>query len=170
MTEMQNAFIPPRSAASPHDDLALNPTTHVASIGCHSFAGVERRASTLNLGCPWPTANFGLQPTWTAALLPSELCHHRVAVHAAEPGAVSRIAGSEPSCMAGRQLTMAVIFRDSGGVSVGSGDYVGSVVDGIVYSDSGGISAGSGDYVGSVVDGIIYSDSGGVSAGSGDLR
>ena len=35
-------------------------------------------------------SNSGLQPTWTAALLPSKLCHHRVAVHAAEPVAVRR--------------------------------------------------------------------------------
>ena len=33
--------------------------------------------------------NSGLQPTWTAAFLPCRLCHHRVAVHAAEPVAVS---------------------------------------------------------------------------------
>lgn len=30
------------------------------------------------------------QPTWTAAFLPFGLCHHRVAVHAAEPVAVGR--------------------------------------------------------------------------------
>jgi hypothetical protein len=35
-------------------------------------------------------ANFGLQPTWPAAFLPSKLCHHGVAGHAAEPWSVGR--------------------------------------------------------------------------------
>jgi hypothetical protein len=44
----------------------------------------------MNRMLAWVSPNSGLQPTWPAALLPSELCHHGVAGHAAEPWSVRR--------------------------------------------------------------------------------
>lgn len=38
-----------------------------------------------------PAANSGVQPTWLAAFLPTKLCHHGVAGHAAEPWSVGRL-------------------------------------------------------------------------------
>jgi hypothetical protein len=57
-----------------------------------SFIGFSSPAASSSRLCSetYPASNSGLQPTWAAALPPSELWHHRVAVHAAEPVAVSR--------------------------------------------------------------------------------